>query len=305
MHRKKPLAVRGGLAFAGLAIFLFVLCAGVPASQGQPQVQAQPQAAKPAPDEEQIWKDFLTFFRAAPGDPAEAMKSYEDELGRQGVSRQEIDRRFEVIWQFIYARPDIIEIVYDKTFSRTRTPTGHPEQDGFASTPSQFMISAVKGLKPARALDVGMGQGRNAVELARQGWDVTGFDISGEGVAAASRNAEAAGVSIRAIKADYASFDFGREAWDLIVMTFAWAPVEEPAFVGRIKTSLRPGGLVVFENFVSTPERPYAPMIHALAPGALRECFAGFEIVSYEELTDTGDWGGPGSRLVRMIARRL
>ena len=32
-------------------------------------------------------------------------------------------------------------------------------------------------LKPGTALDVGMGQGRNALFLARQGWDVTGFDV--------------------------------------------------------------------------------------------------------------------------------
>jgi 2-polyprenyl-3-methyl-5-hydroxy-6-metoxy-1,4-benzoquinol methylase len=304
MHRKKPLAVRGGLAFAGLAIVLLVLCAGVPASQGQPQVQAQAQAAKPAADEEQVWKDFLAFFRASPGDPREAMESYEAELGRQGLAKEEIQRRFGIILRLFNTRPEIIEIAYDKTYSRTRTPTGNPEQDGFASTPSEFLMEAVKGLKPGVALDAAMGQGRNAVALAGRGWTVTGFDLSGEAIDAAGRNAADAGVAINAVKADYASFDFGQEAWDLIVMTFAWAPVDEPGFVERIRASLRPGGLVVFENFVQTPERPYAPMIHALAPGAARTAFAGFEIASYEELTGTGDWGGPGSRLVRMVARK-
>jgi len=87
-------------------------------------------------------------------------------------------------------------------------------------------------------------------------------------------------------------------------MTFAWAPVTDPAFVERLKASLRPGGLVVFEHFVDTPERPYAPMVRALRPGQLKECFAGFEMVGYEEIKGLGDWGGPDSNLVRMIARK-
>ncbi len=97
-----------------------------------------------------------------------------------------------------------------------------------------------------------MGQGRNAVALAQAGWAVTGVDVSGEAVAAAGRNADKAGVKITGVKSDYASFDLGRDAWDLVVMVFAWAPVDEPAFVERIRASLKPGGLVVFENFVST-----------------------------------------------------
>jgi 2-polyprenyl-3-methyl-5-hydroxy-6-metoxy-1,4-benzoquinol methylase len=42
----------------------------------------------------------------------------------------------------------------------------------------------VEARKPGRALDIGMGQGRNSVFLALKGWDVTGFDISDEGACA-------------------------------------------------------------------------------------------------------------------------
>jgi 2-polyprenyl-3-methyl-5-hydroxy-6-metoxy-1,4-benzoquinol methylase len=149
-----------------------------------------------------------------------------------------------------------------------------------------------------------MGQGRNAVVLAKGGWAVTGVDVSGEAIAAAARNAGKAGVKITGVKSDYASFDLGREAWDLVVMIFAWAPVDDPAFVERVRASLKPGGLVILENFVSTPERPRPPMVRALPPGGARAAFAGFEIVSYEEVNDTGDWGGPDSDLVRMVARK-
>jgi SAM-dependent methyltransferase len=259
------------------------------------------QAAAPAGDE-QVWKEFIAWFKKAPAD-ADPFRLYGEELARQGLSKEEIGRRFGVITRLFAVKPEGAEVFYDRTFGRPAL-TGRPEVDGFASVPSEFVMGAVKDLAPGRALDLGMGQGRNAVALAAKGWTVTGVDVSGEAVAAAGRNADRAGVRITGVKSDYASFDLGREAWDLVVMVFAWAPIDDPAFVERIKVSLRPGGLVVFENFVSTPERPHAPMVRALPPGGTRAAFAGFEIVSCEELAGTGDWGGPGSNLVRLVARK-
>lgn len=280
------------------AIAVMAIGAAALAPQAPPQTQAPAQAQ--ASDEE-IWQEFLTWFKATSG-PA-GLASYAAELGHKNVPKEEIQRRFGVITRLFATRPEGAEVFYDKTFSRPAL-TGKPEVDGFASLPSEFLVGAVKGVPPGRALDLGMGQGRNAVALAGAGWSVTGVDVSGEAVAAAGRNADKAGVKITGVKSDYASFDLGRDAWDLVAMIFAWAPIDEPAFVERVRASLKTGGLVVFENFVSTPERPFAPMVRALPPGATREAFSGFEIVSYEETKGTGDWGGPDSNLVRMVARK-
>lgn len=51
------------------------------------------------------------------------------------------------------------------------------------------MIEATRGLKPGAALDAAMGQGRNALYLAQVGWNVTGFDVSEVGTAAARARA--------------------------------------------------------------------------------------------------------------------
>jgi 2-polyprenyl-3-methyl-5-hydroxy-6-metoxy-1,4-benzoquinol methylase len=268
-------------------------------SQAPPPTQLQ--TAAPAGDE-QVWKDFIAWFKKAPAD-ADAFRLYGEELARQGLTKEEIGRRFGVITRLFAVKPEGAEVFYDRTFGRPAL-TGRPEVDGFASVPSEFLVGAVKDVRPGRALDLGMGQGRNAVALAAKGWTVTGVDVSGEAIAAAARNADTAGVKVTGVKSDYASFDLGKEAWDLVVMVFAWAPIDDPAFVERVKASLKPGGLVILENFVSTPERPHAPMVRALPPGATREALAGFEIVSYEEINGTGDWGGPGSNLVRTVARK-
>src|SRR4029450_11561903 len=44
------------------------------------------------------------------------------------------------------------------------------------TSPKPFLVDVVKGLKPGRSLDVGMGQGRNTIYLAQQGWDSVGCD---------------------------------------------------------------------------------------------------------------------------------
>ncbi len=221
----------------------------------QAPAQAPPQPAAAVSDD-QVWREFIDWFRAAPPDPS-GLGAYAAELARRNVPQEEIQRRFGVIMRLFAVKPEGAEALYDKTFSRPAL-TGRPEEDGFASVPSEFLVGAVKGVPPGRALDLGMGQGRNAVALAKAGWSVTGVDVSGEAVATAKRNAAAAGVVLEGVKSDYASFDLGREAWDLVAMIFAWAPIDDPAFVERVRASLRPGGFVVFENFVSTPERPHA-----------------------------------------------
>jgi hypothetical protein len=87
-------------------------------------------------------------------------------------------------------------------------------------------------------------------------------------------------------------------------MILSWAPVEEAGFLARLKESIRPGGHLVFEHVVQRSENPFPPGVHAPAPGALREMFRDFEILVYREVDDYGDWGGPPTPHVRMVARK-
>src|SRR4051794_25535442 len=67
---------------------------------------------------------------------------------------------------------------YDEIYSGQQP--GKPQV--FNTRPNAFMVRTITGLTPGRALDVAMGQGRNALWLAAQGWNVTGFDISPAGI---------------------------------------------------------------------------------------------------------------------------
>ena len=48
----------------------------------------------------------------------------------------------------------------------------------WSSRPNQFVESELADLVPGRAMDVAAGEGRNAIWLAAQGWDVTAVDFS-------------------------------------------------------------------------------------------------------------------------------
>ncbi|UCE22917.1 MAG: class I SAM-dependent methyltransferase [Candidatus Aminicenantes bacterium] len=253
------------------------------------------------PDQEEVWSAFLDWFRTAPLN-ANPFRGYTEKLQKQGTSREEIERQAAILSKLFSERKDWVEIFFDRVYSKP--VTGDPVRDGFNSSPSAFLIESTKELKPGLALDAGMGQGRNAVYLAQQGWDVTGFDISQKALDASHLNAEQAGVHIKTVKSSYEKFNFGKEKWDLIVLIFAWAPVSDPDFVTRLHTSLRRGGRIVFEHFIDDSERPYAGPIRALQPGKLRTFFSDFRIERYEEEEGIGDYGGPGSQLVRMVAQK-
>jgi 2-polyprenyl-3-methyl-5-hydroxy-6-metoxy-1,4-benzoquinol methylase len=248
-----------------------------------------------------LWLEFLEWAKTA--QTGKSPRDYAVSLDAKGVPGTEVRRRLHVLRGQFTEQPEGIEMIYDPLYSKPLT--GELEKDGFKTSPNAFLVEAMKGIKPGgQALDVGAGMGRNALHLAGLGWDVTGIDLSAQGLAVMKTDAEKAGLKVKAVKTSYEDFDFGRARWDLVVMILSWAPVEEPNFLARLKASIRPGGYVVFEHVVQRPEDPFPPGVHALAPGALHELFKDFEIQTYRELDHSGDWGGPPTPHVWMVARK-
>ena len=142
-----------------------------------------------------------------------------------------------------------------------------------------------------------MGQGRNSIYLARQGWTVTGYDISAAGLARARTDAQKAGVRIDAVEATHENFDFGKERWDLIVMSYSLVNMQDTALLTRIKQSLRPGGIVVLEQANAGGE--------GKGPAnALIRSFEDLRILRYEDVVDVAEWSRKPQRLGRIVAQK-
>lgn len=115
-----------------------------------------------------------------------------------------------------------------------------------SATPNRFLVAEVEGLEPGDALDVGCGEGRNSVWLARQGWRVTGVDFSEVGLAKARRLAAEHGVEVEWVRADVRSHRPPAAAYDLIVELYLHLPADERRAVhAAMATGLRPGGVLL------------------------------------------------------------
>ncbi|MFT3711176.1 MAG: class I SAM-dependent methyltransferase [Archangium sp.] len=171
---------------------------------------------------------------------------------------------------------------------------------GFSQKETATLAQAITGEKPGRALDVGMGQGRNALFLARKGWTVTGFDVSSVGVEQAKAVAKNEGLSLDAQVADADAYDYGTAKWDLVALIY----VGGADLAAKVDASLKPGGLVVVEFFHKDMEGPHGHSMGAFATGELKQLFAGYEIIRDEVVDDVAEWGGQRSKLVRFVARK-
>ncbi|MFO0952070.1 MAG: methyltransferase domain-containing protein [Isosphaeraceae bacterium] len=172
---------------------------------------------------------------------------------------------------------------------------------GFNPGPNALLAAAVRGVRPGKALDVGMGQGRNAVYLAGLGWDVTGMDPSEVGLAIARQSAQRSAVKITPVLQTAEEFDWGESRWDLIAVTY----MNPRGLEDRIRTSLKPGGLVVVEGFHRDAARktPIGAGV-VFESGELKALFPDFEVVRYEEPEAEPDFGEEKLRLVRLVARK-
>jgi SAM-dependent methyltransferase len=185
-----------------------------------------------------------------------------------------------------------------------------PNQTAFSTEPSAFLVSAIKDVKPGKALDVAMGQGRNAVYLATKGWDVTGFDISEEGLKAANQNAAKAGVVINTLKARLEDFDYGTARWDLIC--FIYVPTQmtvDSTFIARIRTALKPGGLMLytlkFRSLSPGVPSPSSTASENEKLNALLKAWSDLHIVFYKETIGVGEWFRFKGRIAELLARKL
>jgi tellurite methyltransferase len=134
-----------------------------------------------------------------------------------------------------------------------------------------------------RALDVACGAGRNAVWLAERGWEVTGCDISVEGLRRARQLAKRHGVRLNLLCEDLATARFPSNRFDLVICFFY---LQQDLFP-ILKATLRPGGLICYKTytvdqlqFSGGPRHP----LHLLKPQELLGKFRDFRVLIYQEI---------------------
>lgn len=154
----------------------------------------------------------------------------------------------------------------------------------FGEEPAEFLRDHTKRLPIGRVLDIAMGEGRNAVYLAKKGFDVVGVDISKVALRKAKRLAKKAGVGLTFINKDLNQYQIDPGTYEVIVnIDYLQRSLFEP-----IKKGLKSGGVVVFENTsveqLDIKKAKPMPREWLLEKGELLRVFHGYEILAYEEL---------------------
>lgn len=124
------------------------------------------------------------------------------------------------------------------------------------------------GLAPGRALDLGCGEGGDAIWLAGRGWSVTAVDISTIAVQRGRAAADALGVgtAITWLARDLAEWEPDGQ-FDLVTASFLQSPVELPRerILTTAASAVAPGGHLLLVSHAAPP--PWATQLHAHAGG--------------------------------------
>ncbi|WP_344212898.1 class I SAM-dependent methyltransferase [Kribbella sancticallisti] len=155
----------------------------------------------------------------------------------------------------------------------------------WSGRPNVVLVEETDGLTPGRALDLGCGEGADAIWLAQQGWQVTAVDISTVALERAAKHASSAGVGDRI---DWQQHELGKSfpdgTFDLVSAQFLHSmgnlPREE--ILRTAARAVAPGGILLIEGHLGFPswEHDHHPEIHFPTPA---------EVIADLDLPD-GEW---------------
>ena len=172
-------------------------------------------------------------------------------------------------WEESYKRKGRLDTFYE----------GKPSPD--------VVLAASKLDKGSQILDLGCGEGRNAIYLAQLGFAVTASDISKPGIDKLRDTAKELGLKIGSSVCDMRNFDFS-ENYDLIIShsCFQYIPRKEwKGLIEKMKKATNAGGLHVINIFTDEepePEDQKGLMVGLFKKGELAKSYHDWKIIEYK-----------------------
>lgn len=137
----------------------------------------------------------------------------------------------------------------------------YSERDGrlWSGRPNGRLVAEVADLTPGRALDVGCGEGVDALWLAARGWTVTAIDVSEVAVGRARDAAARTGAAVEWVCGDALQTPFPSQSFDLVSLQYPALPNAsgEPAVRGLLDSVRRGGMLLAVYHDLSEEHRAH------------------------------------------------
>ncbi len=153
----------------------------------------------------------------------------------------------------------------------------------YGKSPAQFLAENYQYIPfEGSVLDMGMGEGRNAVFLAQKGYKVTGVDISSVAVKKSYLLAQEFGVKIKGVVASLSDYKIAPESFDAIICFY----YVDRALVEKIKSWLKPGGILIYEAHTTREKNKNKKVSDEetyLNEQELLKLFPGMRVLKYEE----------------------
>lgn len=154
----------------------------------------------------------------------------------------------------------------------------------FGDQPNEFLRDHVDTLPTGRALVLAMGEGQDAVFLAKKGFEVEGCDIAPAAITKAKRLASTEGVAIKAFEADLEHYQLELAKFQLVTCFYYL----QRDLVPQMKGALADGGMIAMETYTIDNQQLGFPgprrAEHLLQENELLHLFGDLKVIVYREL---------------------
>ncbi|MFA5702608.1 MAG: tellurite resistance methyltransferase TehB [Advenella sp.] len=159
------------------------------------------------------------------------------------------------------------------------------EKYGMTKTHSA-VVEAMQTVAPCKALDLGCGQGRNALYLSLKGFDVTASDYNPGGMGTVDSIAQAEGLKVRTLVYDMNQAQID-ERYDFMVATVVFMFLQGnrvPDIIANMQAQTNPGGYHLIVSAMDTADHPcHMPFSFTFKENELREYYKDWELITYQE----------------------
>jgi len=158
------------------------------------------------------------------------------------------------------------------------------KDNAFGKEAVGFLRENLNKISKGKAFVPAMGEGRNALFLAKHGFEVIGNDISDVAIDKAKALAKKMNLNIKASVVDLKEYPFRENEFDFIFMSLFY----DRSLLQGLKKSLKKGGHIMFYEEVYNGDPAKAPTQFWVKSNELKEALKEMQIITYKEYTDHG-----------------